>query len=123
MSLENAKMPSLKDKLSELAKVVPVEELEEKVKKMVREGYAKIARNATSCCSQATTSCCATDNSEEISRNKGYKIILLGGKDEQELKDYFNQNSLEFKQPLSFNAEYVSSESEDKIRAAEDWLA
>jgi len=36
---------------------------------------------------------------------------------EQELKDYFNQNSLEFKQPLSFNAEYVSSESEDKIRA------
>ncbi len=44
---------------------------EEKIKKIVREGYAKIARNSTSCCSQ-DTSCCAVENSEEISRNIGY---------------------------------------------------
>jgi peptidyl-prolyl cis-trans isomerase D len=35
---------------------------------------------------------------------------------EQEVQDYFNQNSLEFKQPLSFNLGYVSSESQDKIK-------
>lgn len=35
---------------------------------------------------------------------------------EQELKDYFNQRALEFKQPLSFNVEYVSMDSEEKIK-------
>ncbi len=35
---------------------------------------------------------------------------------EQEIKDYFNRNSLEFKEPPSFNIEYVSLDSEDKIK-------
>lgn len=35
---------------------------------------------------------------------------------EQEIKDYFNQNLLEFKEPLSFSLEYVRSEAEDKIK-------
>lgn len=34
---------------------------------------------------------------------------------EQELKDYFDKNSLQFKQPLSFNLEYISFDSEKKI--------
>jgi arsenite methyltransferase len=51
---------------------------EEKIKKMVREGYAKIARNATSCCTQADTPCCAAEKSEEISRNIGYSESEIG---------------------------------------------
>jgi parvulin-like peptidyl-prolyl isomerase len=35
---------------------------------------------------------------------------------EEELKDYFAKNSFEFKQPLSFNIEYLSVNSEDKIK-------
>jgi len=35
---------------------------------------------------------------------------------EQELKDYFTKNSFKFKQPLSFNIEYVSLDSADKIK-------
>jgi len=45
---------------------------EEKVKKIVREGYAKIAKNKTSCCTQAGTSSCTTETREEISRKIGY---------------------------------------------------
>ena len=54
---------------------------EEKVKKMVREGYAKIAKkektsvgSLTSCCSDALTSCCSntSEMSEEISKRIGY---------------------------------------------------
>ena len=37
---------------------------------------------------------------------------------QQELKDYFNKNSIKFKQPLSFNLEYVVSDSQDKIKNA-----
>jgi hypothetical protein len=37
---------------------------------------------------------------------------------EQDLKDYFAANQLNFKQPLSFNLEYISSESTDKIKDA-----
>jgi len=36
----------------------------------------------------------------------------------REVKDYFNKNSLEFKQPLSFNIEYIASEVKDKIANA-----
>ncbi|MDP2941181.1 MAG: SurA N-terminal domain-containing protein [Candidatus Omnitrophota bacterium] len=36
---------------------------------------------------------------------------------EAELKDYFAKNSLDFKQPMSFNADYVESDSEEKIRS------
>jgi hypothetical protein len=35
---------------------------------------------------------------------------------EDQLKEYFAKNALEFKQPLSFNIEYTSSDSEDKIK-------
>lgn len=35
---------------------------------------------------------------------------------EQEMKDYFAGHSLEFKQPLSFNLDYLSLDSEDKTK-------
>lgn len=35
---------------------------------------------------------------------------------EKELQDYFTNNALAFKQPLSYNLEYISAESEDKIQ-------
>lgn len=35
---------------------------------------------------------------------------------DQEIKNYYLNNQLEFKQPLSFNLEYVSSDSEEKIK-------
>lgn len=37
---------------------------------------------------------------------------------DQEIKDYFTQNSLDFKLPLSFNIEYLLLDSEDKIKDA-----
>lgn len=46
---------------------------EEKVKKIVREGYAKIAKKDKSCCSAPASCGCDTPNvSEEISRRIGY---------------------------------------------------
>jgi len=36
---------------------------------------------------------------------------------DEEIKDYFAKNALEFKQPLSFNLDYIVSESENKIKA------
>jgi len=51
---------------------------EEKIKKIVREGYAKIAKKQDSCC-RSTVSCCdSTNMTEEISRKIGY--------DEEELR-------------------------------------
>jgi len=52
---------------------------EEKVKKMVREGYAKIARKEKSCVG-APTSCCSNTAplSEEISRRIGYSEEEIG---------------------------------------------
>jgi len=45
---------------------------EEEIKKVVREGYAKAARNASSCCAP-TSSCCGSANLiEDISRKIGY---------------------------------------------------
>lgn len=45
---------------------------QEKIKKAVREGYAKIAKNEASCCSPVK-SCCGGDNpSESISKSIGY---------------------------------------------------
>jgi len=35
---------------------------------------------------------------------------------EEEIKSYFEKNSLDFKQPLSFNLEYITSGSEEKIK-------
>jgi peptidyl-prolyl cis-trans isomerase D len=37
---------------------------------------------------------------------------------EQEIKDYFAKNSLDFKVPLSFNVEYLAFDSENKARQA-----
>jgi len=46
---------------------------DEKVKKIVREGYAKIAKKETSCCAATSAPCsCSTPTSEEISRRIGY---------------------------------------------------
>jgi len=52
---------------------------EEKVKKIVREGYAKIARKQKPCC-DAPTSCCANspDMSKEITRRIGYSEEEIG---------------------------------------------
>jgi hypothetical protein len=35
---------------------------------------------------------------------------------EEEIKDYFTKKSFQFKQPITFNIEYASSDSEDKIK-------
>ena len=35
---------------------------------------------------------------------------------EQEIKDYYDKNSLEFKQPLSFNMDYLTADSEEKAK-------
>ena len=47
---------------------------EDKVKKIVREGYAKVAKKQTSCCDATPTSCsCSTTpTNEELSRRIGY---------------------------------------------------
>jgi peptidyl-prolyl cis-trans isomerase D len=37
---------------------------------------------------------------------------------EKQIKDYFDKNSLQFKQPPAFNLEYIRSESEEKIQEA-----
>jgi ubiquinone/menaquinone biosynthesis C-methylase UbiE len=46
---------------------------EEKVRKMVREGYAKVAKKEKSCCAAEVAPCgCSTPTNEEISRRIGY---------------------------------------------------
>ncbi len=37
--------------------------------------------------------------------------------DEKEIKDYFSENALQYKQPLSYNLEYISADSKDKIES------
>jgi len=44
---------------------------QEEVKKVVREGYAKVARGSGSCCGPQS-SCCGTPTAEETSRRIGY---------------------------------------------------
>lgn len=44
---------------------------EDEIKKVVRGGYAKIARKQSSCCAPVTP-CCGTDRAEDISRMIGY---------------------------------------------------
>ncbi len=44
-----------------------------KVRKVVRKGYAKVARKTSSCCSASALSCCAAaDPAEDVSRKIGY---------------------------------------------------
>jgi arsenite methyltransferase len=51
----------------------------EKVKKVVREGYAKIAKQDSSCCAPSK-SCCGSGNlAEDISKSIGYKEEELRG--------------------------------------------
>jgi len=46
---------------------------DEKIKKIVREGYAKIAKKETSCCAATPAPCsCSTPTSKEISKKIGY---------------------------------------------------
>jgi ubiquinone/menaquinone biosynthesis C-methylase UbiE len=45
---------------------------EEKIKKVVREGYAKIAKQDNSCCAPANLCCGSTDLTENISKKIGY---------------------------------------------------
>jgi ubiquinone/menaquinone biosynthesis C-methylase UbiE len=46
---------------------------DEKIKKIVREGYAKVAKKDMTCCSDTPAPCtCSTSTSEEISRRIGY---------------------------------------------------
>lgn len=51
---------------------------EEKIKEIVREGYAKIAKKKESCCGSTISCCDSTNLSEEISRNIGYGEEELG---------------------------------------------
>jgi arsenite methyltransferase len=45
---------------------------DKKVKKVVREGYAKIARQGTSCCAPMNSCCRSADVAQDISKNIGY---------------------------------------------------
>src|SRR4030043_1269161 len=45
----------------------------EEIRKVVREGYAKIVKQDSSCCDPVKSSCCgSTDLAQDISRNIGY---------------------------------------------------
>lgn len=45
---------------------------EDDVKKMVREGYAKVAKRGGSCCDSSASCCGSSDTSETVSRSIGY---------------------------------------------------
>ena len=45
---------------------------EGKIKKVVREGYAKIAKQSSSCCAPVTSCCGSTDLAQGISKSIGY---------------------------------------------------
>ena len=44
----------------------------EEIRKVVREGYGKIAKQESSCCAPAKSCCGSTDLAQDISRNIGY---------------------------------------------------
>jgi SAM-dependent methyltransferase len=45
---------------------------EKKIKEVVKENYAKIAKKESACCASASSSCCAPVSAEKISKNIGY---------------------------------------------------
>ena len=45
---------------------------EEEIRKVVREGYARIAKQGSSCCTPVSSCCGGTDLARNISRNMGY---------------------------------------------------
>ena len=51
---------------------------EEKIKKIVRKGYAKIVKKESSCCDPSISCCDSTKMSKEISRKLGYSEEDLG---------------------------------------------
>jgi arsenite methyltransferase len=46
--------------------------MEKRIKKIVREGYAKIAKQPNSCCTPTSTCCGSVDLAEDISKKMGY---------------------------------------------------
>ena len=44
----------------------------EEIKRVVREGYAKIVRQDSSCCAPANSCCGSTDSAQDISKKIGY---------------------------------------------------
>ena len=51
---------------------------DEEVKKIVREGYGKIAKQETPCCASSSTPCCDQTSSEGISKRIGYSEEEIG---------------------------------------------
>jgi SAM-dependent methyltransferase len=51
---------------------------EEQIKKVVREGYAHIAKQGSSCCGPAESCCGSTDLAQDISKQMGYTEEELG---------------------------------------------
>ena len=51
---------------------------EEETRKVVREGYARIAKESSSCCAPANSSCGNTGLAQDISRSIGYSEQELG---------------------------------------------
>jgi len=51
---------------------------EKEIKKIVRENYAKIAQNESSCCGSASSCCGTTNMAADISKNIGYSDEELG---------------------------------------------
>ena len=46
--------------------------MDEKIKRYVREGYAKIAKHEDSCCARATSCCGSSDLAQDIGKEIGY---------------------------------------------------
>jgi ubiquinone/menaquinone biosynthesis C-methylase UbiE len=51
---------------------------EEKIKKVVRKRYAKVAKTSGSCCA-STVSCCSAPKEVQVSKNIGYTEVELNG--------------------------------------------
>jgi len=51
---------------------------EDETRKIVRENYAKIAKQKSSCCAPVTSCCGGTDRAQEISKKMGYTEEELG---------------------------------------------
>jgi ubiquinone/menaquinone biosynthesis C-methylase UbiE len=52
---------------------------DQRIRKTVRDGYAKVAKSATPCCTPTPTSCsCSKPTSEEISKKIGYSEEEIG---------------------------------------------
>jgi len=50
----------------------------DETKKIVRDGYAKIARESSCCCQPATSCCGGTDLAQDISKKIGYTEEEIG---------------------------------------------